>query len=61
MRLAWRTWHWLATHLPERVLRTFDSVPFVIVTRQTLHHREVNAFTLGRDHERGLQREAAQQ
>jgi hypothetical protein len=35
------------------VLRTFDAVPFVIVTRRSRWQSEKNVFDLGRDHERG--------
>ncbi len=49
-------WDWTAFHLPERVLRTFDAVPFVVVTRKTRARAERNAFELGRDYQRSEHR-----
>lgn len=59
MRAAW---DWFAGLLPERMLRTFDLVPFVVETRRSRWQSEKNAFDLGRDYgrtETGRSRRAA--
>ena len=45
---------WLLGHLPERVLKASDRVPFIVQTRRKRARSERNAFQLGRDYERGL-------